>query len=172
MSGVRIEFTNSAEIRGMLDSLPRAYEVRVQRAMIKDALKPMMTAAKAKAPIAAKNHRGKYGVVKKGLLKRSIGMIELKRSRLVSVILAIRVTKQFAKGDGGWYGIFVERGHKTRLGTGASLRRRGSQAAIVARPFMMPAFESKKAEAVQRYTQRSREVFMKAFNRWKAKGKI
>lgn len=157
----RIQITNLPEIQQLLDSIPVAYQARVQYAMLKKAAKPTLDKARGNAPVAKKDHlyafRGKRWWVQKGNLKRSIGFIDVRRARFVTVIIGPRVKGAFKNNRSGFYGSFMEYGTKTIKQL---------------QPFMWPAYHDTKGQVMNIYQREAKAVFDKAFNKLKAKGKI
>jgi len=153
---VTIELTNKAEILQLLDRLPRAFESKAVRKLIKYAVDPLVKKARELAPRSKRPHIGKYGKVMPGTLAKSIGTIDMKRSRKVALVVGPRVRGVFGKNRSGWYGQFIERGTKN----------------IPARPFMRPAYDLTKEEVVRRFEQDAKKVFEKEIARWTKQGKI
>lgn len=120
------------------------------------AAKVIREEAKRRAPV----HEGpplKKGRQPSGTLKRNIIAKRDRRPDTVGATeryrVAVRTGKRQKTGD-AFYWRFVEFGHRIvprggkRKG-GISARRRAAQGAVPPKPFMRPAFESKKREAVQ-----------------------
>jgi HK97 gp10 family phage protein len=153
---ISVELTNKKEILQLMSRLPRVYESKVVRKFLKYAVAPLVERAKQLAPIAPKAHRGKYGLVAPGTLKKSIGTIDMKRSRKVALVVGLRVKGAFSKNRSGFYGQWIERGTKN----------------IPAHPFMRPAYDMTKEEIIRRFEQDAKKVFEKEIAKWVKKGKI
>ncbi len=153
---VSIELTNKKEILQLLDKLPRAFESKAVRKLIKYAVAPLVQKAREIVKRAPKSHKGKYGMVTPGTLSRSISTIDMKRSRKVALVVGPRVKGAFRKNKAGWYGHFLEFGTKN----------------FPARPFMRPAYDLTKDEVVRRFERDAKRVFEKEIARWTKQGKI
>jgi len=151
---ISIELTNREEIVRLLDQIPNAYNSKAVRKLIKYAVAPLIGEMKRLAPVAAKAHMGKYGLVEPGTLRDSISTIDLKRSKKVMLLAGPRVKGAFGKVRSGFYGMFLEHGTKT----------------IPARPFMRPAWDSKKEEVIMRFERDAKMIFEKEIRRLTKKG--
>lgn len=153
---ISVELTNKAEILQLMNRLPRIYESKVVRKFLKYAVAPLVARAKQLAPVSARPHKGKYGMVMPGTLQKSIGTIDMKRSRKVALVVGLRVRGAFGKVRSGYYGQWIERGTKK----------------IAARPFMRPAYDLTKEEIIKRFERDAKRVFEKEIARLTKKGLI
>jgi len=173
---VTIELTNKAEILQLLDRLPRAFESKAVRKLIKYAVDPLVKKARELAKPAKRAHKGKYGMVTPGTLSRSIGTIDMKRSRKVALVVGPRGKGAFGKNRSGFYGSWVEFGHDTRRNSSGKFlsTKRGKEVTghVEAKPFMRPAWDLTHDEVKQRFERDAKKVFEKEIARWTKQGKI
>jgi len=153
---VSIELTNKREIIQLLDKLPRAFESKAVRKLIKYSVVPLVKRIKEKAPRSLKPHRGKYGMVTPGTLIASVGTIDMKRSKNVALVVGLRVKGAFGKAKSGFYGMWVERGTKN----------------MPAQPFLRPSYDETKDEVVRRFEHDAKKIFEKEIAKWTKQGKI
>lgn len=155
-TGISIELTNRDEIVKLLDQIPKAFNSKAVRELIKRSVKPMIEEAKKKAPIAFMPHKGKYGYVQPETLVNSIWTIDMKRSKFVTVVVGPRTKGRFGGVRSGFYGMFLEFGTKN----------------IKARPFMRPAWDAKKSEVIRLFEKDAAKIFQKTIQKLTKKGLI
>jgi HK97 gp10 family phage protein len=176
VGSISIELTNRAELIKLMDKLPRVYESKLVRKLIKYAIIPAVNEAKRLAPVAKRAHRSKYGWIKPGTLRDSIGPIDMKRSKNVTVIVGPRVKGRYGKALSGYYGMWIEFGHNIRRsGKGkfqSTERGKSVGGDIRSHPFMRPAWDSTHDAVKQRFERDAKKVFEKEIAKWVKKGKI
>jgi HK97 gp10 family phage protein len=173
---VSIELTNKKEIIQLLDKLPRAFESKAVRKLIKYAIVPAVNEAKRLAPVAKRSHLSKYGWIKPGTLRDSIGAIDMKRSKNVTVIVGPRVKGKYGKALSGYYGMWIEFGHNIRRSAKGKFQstERGKAVGgdIKPKPFMRPAWDNTHEVVKQRFERDAKKVFEKEIAKWTKQGKI
>lgn len=184
---MRIEFTNAAEVNALLSGLPKQYQSKVMKAMIKDATKPLLDQARQNAPRSKRAHKARGHVIPSGTLSKSIGIIDIRKAKTVTQLIGPRVKGAFGGYKGGWYGHWVEFGHKIRRGkSGKFLETKRtirlgrltifagdrSTDTIAPKPFMKPAWDSKSGAVKTRFETDAVNIFNKYVNKMKSKGKL
>lgn len=147
MTQVRI--TGAREMEAVLRQLPDTIAKQVLTKALREAAEPVLEEARALAPVGQEakgrvrlrtTKRGKVSIANYGKLKLSLRIANVPASRTPhSATVAVTVGKAF-------WGLFVEFG--TRF--------------MSARPFLRPAFESKKIEALNRLGESLGEQIEKA----------
>lgn len=128
-----IHMTGGAELERRLKALPGKIAKKLIRRALRSGAKIILAQAKANAPVDT------------GALKKSLKVRAAKRRGRGSVGVTVSTAEGDFKGD-QFYASFIEYGHKRgkRPGKGATDAREE----VPARPFMRPAFDEKKQEAV------------------------
>lgn len=148
MSGdITVEVQGLEGIRNALNSvIPAHFQGAALQAMLAAAAKPIVDAAKARAP------------VKTGLMKGDIYSFKDSRSTATSQIrgISVRTGRRATKShQAAYYWPWIEYGHgvittdKRSLGTSATGYFGKIVQAYPAHPFMRPAFDSQKLVALQ-----------------------
>lgn len=139
---------NQAEVLNLLHQLPKGYDAKFLRKVLGTSVNPTVKAAQAKAPVDM------------GILAKSMGKIQMRRAKFVSLVVGPRVKGAF-KGSrdkklnkGGWYGYFVEFGTSKQK----------------AQPFMRPAYEGTKKAVETRFFKFMATKFEKEVKRLAKKG--
>jgi hypothetical protein len=169
-SSFSVEFTNAAEVKALLDGLPKQFQAKAMRAMIKDSAKPLLEQARTNAPISAHPHKARGHWIQPGTLQKSIGVMDMLRSKLVTVIIGPRAKGAFGGYKGGWYAHFVE--FDRRITWGKRSRWRGTAQVRKGTPFMAPAWASKREVVRYRFENNSLDIFNRFVNRMKSRGKL
>ena len=151
-----VTLTNDRELIKMLDSLPKAFESKIVRTMIREAVKPLVSAVKASAPVSDKAHMSKYGIIQPGNLARSIGIINMRKSRYVTLLVGPRMKGAFGKAKSGWYGFFTEFGTKF----------------ITAKEWMQPQFDKLKDTVKLKFERDAVRIFERQVARYTKQGKL
>jgi len=146
---------NQQEIINLLRKLPKGYDSKFLRKTLGFATTPTLRAAKERAPSRV------------GILARSMGKIQLRKARFVSLVIGPRVKGAFRasrdpeKNRGGWYAHFVEFGTKgytlkkrkiLKTKRGIAVLKKGTF--IPGQPprsFMRAAWDSTRAKVEQRF---------------------
>ena len=128
-----IKLIGGKELDRKLKALPRKVAKKILRQALRAGAKIILAQAKANAPVAT------------GQLKKSLKVRAMKRTRKGTVGFKVQTKAGDFKGD-EFYGSFLEYGFRRgkRPGKGAEYTRE----IVPAQPFMRPAFDSKKDEAV------------------------
>ena len=161
--GVTVKAQGLKEIGQMFNGLPK----RVNKDLIwgrfwKKVTVPMLKAAQANAPLLDPGSTGRVGVsyppdksqtIARGTLKKSIQFYRTRASRgdVHGAYIGPRVKGKFKKNLGGYYGAWVEYGHKNR-GGGMSK----------ANPFMAKAFSQTSQVVLQNGFTDAEKIFLKA----------
>ena len=161
--GVSVEAKGIKEIMQMFNGLPK----RVNKDLVwgrfwKKVTKPMLTAAAAGAPLLDPGTTGRVGVsyppdksltISRGTLKKSIQFYRTRASRgdVHGAYIGPRVKGKFKKNKGGYYGAWVEYGHRTRGG--------GMSKAF---PFMEKAFNQTSGVVLENGFTDAEKIFLKA----------
>lgn len=130
-----------AKIRLLADDKDKRKEVLI---ILRQVAKPTLQAAKTLAPTASKKHYARGKLIAPGNLKKSLGYITGKQENPT-----IYVGPRAKGSNNGWYGHFVEYGHKLyngKKGSKSRANKRGSYAVgtTKATPFMAQANEATK----------------------------
>lgn len=115
-----IQIRGGEELAAALESLGPAMEKKILRSAMREAAKPMLADAKRRAPVLT------------GAMRKSLKIKAMKRRSNGQVGVVIATEKGFFKGE-TFYGAFHEFGTKK----------------MPARPFIRPAFEANKAQAIR-----------------------
>ena len=162
--GVSVEAKGIKEIMQMFNGLPK----RVNKDLVwgrfwKKVTTPMLTAAAAGAPLLDPGSTGRVGVsyppdksltIARGTLKKSIQFYRTRASKDPDVhgaYIGPRVKGKFQKNKGGYYGAWVEYGHRIRGG--------GMSKAF---PFMEKAFNQTSQVVLQNGFTDAEKIFIKA----------
>ena len=166
--GVSVEAKGIKEIMQMFNGLPK----RVNKDVVwgrfwKKGTKPMLKAAEANAPLLKPASRkgvvyppDKSQTIARGTLKKSIQFYRTRASRgdVHGAYIGPRVKGKFKKNMGGYYGAWVEYGHKVR-GGGMSK----------ANPWMKKAFMEKSQSVLKTGLKDATDIFVKAVRRYEKK---
>ena len=163
--GVSVEAKGIKEIMQMFNGLPK----RVNKDLVwgrfwKKVTKPMLTAAAAGSPLLDPGTTGRVGVsyppdksltISRGTLKKSIQFYRTRASRgdVHGAYIGPRVKGKFKKNKGGYYGAWVEYGHRTRGG--------GMSKAF---PFMEKAFNQTSGVVLENGFTDAEKIFIKAMD--------
>ena len=161
--GVSVEAKGIKEITQMFKGLPK----RVNKDLVwgrfwKKVTLPMLTAAAAGAPLLDPGSTGRVGVsyppdksltISRGTLKKSIQFYRTRASRgdVHGAYIGPRVKGKFQKNKGGYYGAWVEYGHRIRGG--------GMSKAF---PFMEKAFNQTSRVVLENGFTDAEKIFIKA----------
>ena len=160
---VSVEAKGIKEIMQMFKGLPK----RVNKDLIwgrfwKKVTLPMLKAAEANAPLLDPGSTGRVGVsyppdksqtIARGTLKKSIQFYRTRASRgdVHGAYIGPRVKGKFKKNLGGYYGAWVEYGHRIRGG--------GMSKAF---PFMETAFNQTSGVVLENGFTDAEKIFIKA----------
>jgi len=128
--GVTVEAEGIREIAQMFNGLPK----RVNKDLVwgrfwKKVTKPMLTAAADEAPLLDPGTTGRVGVsyppdkkltISRGTLKKSVKFYRTRASKdphVHGAYIGPRVKGKFQKNKGGYFGAWVEYGHRNRDGS-------------------------------------------------------
>jgi hypothetical protein len=161
--GVTVKAQGLKEIGQMFNGLPK----RVNKDLVwgrfwKKVTVPMLKAAQVNAPLLDPGSTGRVGVsyppdksqtIARGTLKKSIQFYRTRASRgdVHGAYIGPRVKGKFKKNMGGYYGAWVEYGHKNR-GGGMSKPN----------PFMARAFSQTSGVVLQNGFTDAEKIFLKA----------
>tara|TARA_R110002020_G_scaffold205111_1_gene409639 strand:+ start:256 stop:792 length:537 start_codon:yes stop_codon:yes gene_type:complete len=161
---VTVEKDNIRAIMAMFNGLPkRVSKDAVWGRFWKKVTKPMLTAAAANAPLLDAGGTGRVGVsyppdktktISRGTLKKSIQFYRTRASKdkhVHGAYIGPRVKGKFKKNLGGYYGAWVEYGHKNR-GGGMSKPN----------PFMARAFSQTSGVVLENGFTDAEKIFLKA----------
>ena len=164
--GVTVE-TDKENIRAIMalfNNLPkRVSKDAVWGRFWKKVTAPMLKAAESKAPLLKPGTTGRVGVsyppdksltISRGTLKKSIKFYRTRASKgdVHGAYIGPRVKGKFKKNKGGYYGAWVEYGHKISHSGGMSK----------AIPFMEPAFQATSGTVLQNGFTDAEKIFLKA----------
>ena len=173
---MRIEFENEAEIKALIRTLPTAYQPKVQKMMIGNATKLLIQSTRSMIPKSRGTHKARGHTIASGTLGRSIGLINIAKAKTVTMVIGPRVKGAFGGYKGGWYGHWVEFGHKIRRGKSGRFEntRRGkiTTGFIQGRPYMARSWQAGSGAVRQRFNDESVAIFNKFVAKYKAKGKL
>lgn len=159
---VSVEAKGIREIMQMFDGLPkRVNKDAVWGRFWKKVTIPLLTAAESEAPLL-KTGKGRVGVaypadpeltISRGTLKKSLKFYRTRASRgdIHGAYIGPRVKGKFKKNKGGYFGAWVEYGHKNRDGT-------------MSKPndFMMRAWNQKSSSVLANGFSDAEKIFEKA----------
>ena len=181
---VTVEARGIREIMQMFDGPPK----RVNKDLVwgrfwKKVTKPMLTAAEGEAPLLKHNsgkdskRKGRVGVsyppdksqtIARGTLKKSIQFYRTRASKQKDVhgaYIGPRVKGKFKKNKGGYYGAWVEYGHRNRDGSMSKPN-----------PFMQRAWNQASPSVLSDGFSEAEQIFIKAnrahVNRLKKYGRL
>tara|TARA_R110000803_G_scaffold174709_1_gene237322 strand:- start:56 stop:583 length:528 start_codon:yes stop_codon:yes gene_type:complete len=171
MSGVTVEAKGLKEIDKMFRELPKD----VNSALIwgrfwKKVSKPLKQAAEKNAPLLDTGETGRIGVaypadpkltIGRGTLKRSVKFYRTSASRKKDVhgaYIGPRVKGKFKKNKGGYFGAWVEYGHKNRDGSMSKPN-----------PWMAKAFTEKSGTVLTNGFKEATDIFVKAVKSYEKK---
>jgi len=162
--GVTVEAQGLKEIGQMFNGLPK----RVNKDLVwgrfwKKVTVPMLKAAQANAPLLDPGSTGRVGVsyppdksqtIARGTLKKSIQFYRTRASKQKDIhgaYIGPRVKGKFKKNKGGYYGAWVEYGHRNRDG---SMSKKN--------PFMARAFSQTSGVVLKNGFTDAEKIFLKA----------
>ena len=159
--GVSVEAKGIKEIMQMFNGLPK----RVNKDLVwgrfwKKVTKPMLTAAEANAPLLKPPSRkdvsyppDKSQTIARGTLKKSIQFYRTRASRgdVHGAYIGPRVKGKFKKNLGGYYGAWVEYGHRNRDGSMSKPN-----------PFMQRAWNQKHGVVLADGFSEAEKIYIKA----------
>ena len=162
---VQAEKENIRDIMALFDNLPR----RVNKDLVwgrfwKKITVPMLKAAEAKAPLLDAGTTGRIGVsyppdksktIARGTLKKSIQFYRTRASKAHKIhgaYIGPRVKGKFKKNKGGYYGAWVEYGHR--------MAHSGNMTKAI--PFMEPAFQQTSGTVLNSGFTEAEKIFVKA----------
>ena len=162
--GVTVEAQGLKEIRQMFDGLPK----RVNKDLVwgrfwKKVTVPMLKAAQANAPLLDPGSTGRVGVsyppdksqtIARGTLKKSIQFYRTRASKQKDIhggYIGPRVKGKFKKNLGGYYGAWVEYGHRNRDGSTSKPN-----------PFMARAFSQTSGVVLENGFTDAQKIILKA----------
>ena len=162
--GVTVEAQGLKEIGQMFNGLPkRVNKDAVWGRFWKKVTVPMLKAAQANAPLLDPGSTGRVGVsyppdksqtIARGTLKKSIQFYRTRASKQKDIhgaYIGPRVKGKFKKNKGGYYGAWVEYGHRNRDGSMSK-----------ANPFMARAFSQTSGVVLQNGFTDAEKIFLKA----------
>ena len=169
--GVTVKAQGLKEIDQMFKGLPKDINnVLIWGRFWKKVSKPLKDAAQSNAPLLDPGDTGRVGVaypadpsltIARGTLKKSVQFYRTRASRRKDVhgaYVGPRVKGKFKKNMGGYYGAWVEYGHKNR-GGGMS----------TANPWMAKAFREKSQSVLATGFKDATDIFVKAVKRYEKK---
>ena len=161
---VTVEKDNIRAIMAMFDGLPkRVSKDAVWGRFWKKVTVPLLTAAAREAPLLKPGKTGRVGVsyppdksltISRGTLKKSLKFYRTRASKQKDVhgaYIGPRVKGKFKKNKGGYYGAWVEYGHRNR-GGGMSKPN----------PYMARAFSQTSGVVLQNGFSDAEKIFIKA----------
>tara|TARA_R110000824_G_scaffold128355_2_gene289155 strand:+ start:555 stop:1112 length:558 start_codon:yes stop_codon:yes gene_type:complete len=161
---VSVETQGIREIMDMFKGLPkRVNKDAVWGRFWKKVTKPMLTAASNEAPLLDSGSSGRVGVsyspdksltIARGTLKKSLKFYRTRASKDPDVhgaYIGPRVKGKFKKNMGGYYGAWVEYGHRNRNGTMSKPN-----------PFMKRAWDQTNHVVLQNGFTDAEKIFIKA----------
>jgi hypothetical protein len=174
---VTVETRGIKEIGDMFGKLPaRVNKAAVWGRFWKKVTVPLLTAAVTEAPLLDPGETGRVGVayrntnltVARGTLKKSLQFYRTKASKDKSVngaYIGPRVKGKFKKNKGGYYGAWVEYGHKKKGGGDTTPN-----------DFMMRAWNQKSGSVLADGFSEAEKIYLKAVradvNRLKKYGRL
>ena len=176
---VTVEKDNIRAIMALFDNLPkRVNKDAVWGRFWKKVTVPMLKAAESRAPLLKPGSKGRIGVsyppdksltISRGTLKKSIQYYRTRASKDKDVhgaYIGPRIKGKFKKNKGGYYGAWVEYGHK--------IAHKGGMSKAI--PFMEPAFQSTSSTVLNNGFTDAEKIFVKAMqadvNRLKKYGSL
>ena len=175
---VSVEVKGIREITQMFKDLPR----QVNKDLVwgrfwKKVTVPLLTAAENEAPLLKPGATGRVGVsyppnkkltIARGTLKESLKFYRTRASKQKGVhgaYIGPRVKGKFKKNKGGYFGAWVEYGHRNRDGSTSKPN-----------PFMQRAWNQKSGSVLSNGFSEAEKIFIKAnrahVNRLKKYGKL
>ena len=175
---VSVEVKGIREITQMFKDLPR----QVNKDLVwgrfwKKVTVPLLTAAENEAPLLKPGATGRVGVsyppnkkltISRGTLKKSLKFYRTRASKQKGVhgaYIGPRVKGKFKKNKGGYFGAWVEYGHRNRDGSTSKPN-----------PFMQRAWNQKSGSVLSNGFSEAEQIFIKAnrahVNRLKKYGKL
>ena len=175
---VSVEVKGIREITQMFKDLPR----QVNKDLVwgrfwKKVTVPLLTAAENEAPLLKPGATGRVGVsyppnkkltIARGTLKESLKFYRTRASKQKGVhgaYIGPRVKGKFKKNKGGYFGAWVEYGHRNRDGSTSKPN-----------PFMQRAWNQKSGSVLSNGFSEAEQIFIKAnrahVNRLKKYGKL
>ena len=175
---VSVEVKGIREITQMFKDLPR----QVNKDLVwgrfwKKVTVPLVTAAENEAPLLKPGATGRVGVsyppnkkltIARGTLKESLKFYRTRASKQKGVhgaYIGPRVKGKFKKNKGGYFGAWVEYGHRNRDGSTSKPN-----------PFMQRAWNQKSGSVLSNGFSEAEKIFIKAnkahVNRLKKYGKL
>ena len=161
---VEVDKQNIRDIMALFDNLPKKVNKdAVWGRFWRKVTVPMLEAAENNAPLLKSGKTGRVGVsyppdsnltIARGTLKKSIKFYRTKASKSPLIhggYIGPRVKGKFKKNKGGYYGAWVEYGHKMKHG--------GMSKAI---PFMAPAFQATSHKVLANGFTDAEQIFVKA----------
>ena len=175
---VTVETKGIKEITQMFKELPRQVNKdAVWGRFWKKVTVPLLTAAIQEAPVLNPGSTGRVGVsyppdksltIARGTLKKSLKFYRTKASKAKDVhgaYIGPRVKGKFKKNMGGYYGAWVEYGHRNRDGSMSKPKA-----------FMMRAWNQKSGSVLSNGFTEAEQIFIKAnrahVNRLKKYGRL
>ena len=162
--GVTVEAQGLKEIGQMFNGLPkRVNKDAVWGRFWKKVTVPMLKAAQANAPLLDPGSTGRVGVsyppdksqtIARGTLKKSIQFYRTRASKQKDIhgaYIGPRVKGKFKKNKGGYYGAWVEYGHRNRDGSTSKPN-----------PFMARAFSQTSGVVLENGFTDAEKIFLKA----------
>ena len=176
--GVTVETKGIKEITQMFKDLPRQVNKdAVWGRFWKKVTVPLLTAAVNEAPLLDPGSTGRVGVsyspdksltIARGTLKKSLKFYRTRASKSKDVhgaYIGPRVKGKFKKNMGGYYGAWVEYGHKNRDGSMSKPN-----------PFMQRAWNQASPSVLSNGFSEAEQIFIKAnrahVNRLKKYGRL
>ena len=166
MSGVTVEAKGIKEIMQMFDGLPkRVNKDAVWGRFWKKVTVPLLTAAEKEAPLLKYGKKNRTGVaypadpeltIARGTLKKSLKFYRTRASRgdVHGAYIGPRVKGKFKKNKGGYFGAWVEYGHKMKKG-----------GTTKSNPFMEKSFREKSGSVLSNGFKDAEKIFDSALKR-------
>lgn len=160
MSGISVDVQGIKEISQMFSQLPKQVnEDAVWGRFWKKVTVPLLKAAESNAPIAKKDvpyPPDKSLKIKRGTLKDSLKFYRTKASKgdIHGGYIGPRVKGKFKKNKGGYFGAWVEYGHKIKNG-----------GTTKSNPFMEKSFREKSGSVLSNGFKDAEKIFTSALKR-------
>lgn len=166
-SDFKIEFTNYDEVKELLKGLPEKFQSKALLGMLKKSAKPMVDQLRGAAPVSPTDHKARGNKIPSGTLKRSIGIIDLKKAKTVMIAVGARVKGAYGGYKGGWYLPFVEKTRRIVTPHKKQFKgyRKGDQ-------FVSGAWPSGSEAVKAKFESEAITIFNAWVNKMKAKGKL
>ena len=165
MVKAEIDKQNMKDIMALFNNLPnRVNKDSIWGRFWKKVTVPMQKAAESKAPILKPGKTGRVGVayppdksltIARGTLKKSIQFYRTRASKQKGVhgaYIGPRVKGKFKKNKGGYFGAWVEFGHR--------IAHKGNMSEAI--PFMEPAFKQTSGTVLKNGMADAENIFDKA----------